>query len=210
LKEILWTRYNKLWYLVRESPYMTAYTAYDTVHGLATEQHGVFKAAQATELGINPKTLVAMAARGRLQRIAYGLYQDKRVPEDRWTPFMAAVLWPYGEVGLLARETVLSLLELSDVNPGLIHVAVPGTYRLRHRQPPAGVVLHHETVPEDERTAIEGIPATTVARAIRDCAHANLGPALIRQALDDARTTGWLTTRDAETLSAELTDAGKL
>lgn len=189
---------------------MATYTAYDTVHQLAAEQHGVFKAAQATGLGIGPKTLVAMATRGRLQRIAYGLYQDRRVPEDRWTPFMAAALWPYGEVGLLARETVLSLLELSNVNPGLIHVAVPNTYRLRHRQPPPGVILHREDVPEDERTAIEGVPATTVARAIRDCAYANLGPALVRQALDDGRRTGWLTTRDAETLAAQLADAGKL
>lgn len=188
---------------------MPHYTAYDRVHELAAEQHGVFKAVQATGLGIQPKTLVAMAARGRLRRLGHGLYQDRRIPEDRWTPLMAAALWPFGAVGLLAHETVLSLLELSDVNPGVVHIALPVGYRLRRPTRP-GVVLHFEDIQEHERTAIDGVPATTVARAIRDCAYANLGPALLRQALDDGRRTGWLTAHEMEALTTELTAAGKL
>jgi hypothetical protein len=82
-------------------------------------------------------------------------------------------------------------------------------YRLRRPTQP-GVVLHFEDIPEHERTAIDGVPATTVARAIRDCAYANLGPALLRQALDDGRRTGWLTAHEMEALTAELTAAGKL
>lgn len=189
---------------------MPTYTAYDTIHQLALEQHGVFKAAQAVALGVAPKTLVAMAARGHLRRIDRGLYRDNRVPENRWTPFMTAALWPYGVVGLLARETVLSLLELSDVNPGVIHVVVPHAHRPRRRLPPPGVVLHRDDVAEHERTAIEGVPATTVARAIRDCAMANLGPALVRQALDDARRTGWLSASASVALTNELVADGKL
>lgn len=189
---------------------MAPYIAYDTVHEIATEQHGLFKAAQATNQGVAPKTLVAMAARGRLERVSYGVYRDRRVPENRWTPYMAAALWPYGVVGLLMGETVLGLLDLSDVNPAVIHIAVPATYRARRRPAPPGVVIHHANVPTEERTAIDGIPATTVARAIRDCAQAHLGSALLRQAIVDARTGGWLTPAEERDLIRDLTAAGSL
>jgi hypothetical protein len=39
---------------------------------------------------------------------------------------------------------------------------------------------------------------------------ANLGPALIRQAIDDARRGGWLSAMDADALIDELSAAGKL
>ena len=55
---------------------MARYVAYDTVHAIATEQHGLLKATQATAAGVAPKSLVAMAARGRLERIGHGLYRD--------------------------------------------------------------------------------------------------------------------------------------
>ncbi len=189
---------------------MATYTAYDTVHELAVEQHGVFKAHQAVELGVAPNALVKMAVRGRLERLDHGLYRDVRVPEDRWTPYMAATLWPHGVVGLLGRETVLGLLDLSDVNPAAIHVMVPPGYRARHRAPPPGVVLLHAEVPEADRTAIEGVPSTTVARAIRDSAAARLGPALLQQAISDARRAGWLTAAEVAHLTDELTGAGAL
>lgn len=189
---------------------MATYTAYDTVHALAVEQHGVLKASQAVEMGVAADTLVKMARRGRLRRISHGLYQDLRVPETRWTPYMAATLWPYGTVGLLGRETVLGLLDLSDVNPGVIHLVVPPTYRPRRTQPPRGVVLVWDDVPESDRTAIEGVPATTVARAIRDCADAHVGPALVGKAIEDARRGGWLTAAQATRLTTDLTLAGKL
>ncbi len=189
---------------------MAPHVAYDTVHEIATEQHGLFKATQATALGVAPKTLVAMAARGRLERVSYGVYRDRRVPEDQWTSYMAAALWPYGTTGLLRGETVLGLLDLSDANPAVIHIAVPAAYRARRRPPPPGVVIHHTDVPPAERMAIEGIPATIVARAIRDCASEHLGPALVRQAVEDARKRGWLTQEEERNLIRDLTAAGNL
>lgn len=207
---IEWTTYYKLWYVVPEKHTLASYIAYETVHEIATEQHGLIKASQATEHGVAAKTLVAMAARGRLERVGYGLYRDRRVPENRWTPFMAAALWPHGTIGLLTGETVLSLLELSDVNPAAIHITVPANFRARRRQPPPGVVLHHADVPPADRMAIEGIPATTVARAIRTCAQAEIGPALLRQAVEDARKAGWLTPIEERELVRDLTAASQL
>ncbi len=189
---------------------MARYVAYDTVHAIATEQHGLLKATQATAAGVAPKSLVAMAARGRLERIGYGLYRDLRIPESRWTPYMHAALWPFGTVGFLCGETVLGLLDLSDVNPAAIHIAVPTDFRARRREPPPGVVVHYAAVPPEERMAIEGIPATTVARAIRDCAQWQLGPALVRQAIEDARKGGWITDSEQRDLLGDLIDARSL
>ena len=71
-------------------------------------------------------------------------------------------------------------------------------------------MLHQADVPENERTAIEGVPATSVARAIRDCAMDNIGPALLRQAMKDARANGWLTDVEATRLAEDLAADGKL
>jgi hypothetical protein len=61
------------------------------------------------------------------------------------------------------------------------------------------VVLRHAEVPKARRTAIASVRATTVARAILNCAAARLGPALLPQAISDARRAGWLTATETAT-----------
>jgi len=112
------------------------YDAHGKVQALALEQHGVFTADQATTLGVNKRSLVTMAARGHLERLAHGLYRDTRTPETRWTPYMRAVLWPYRTPAVLSHETVLALMELSDVNPSAIHISVPRLFRTKRTPPP--------------------------------------------------------------------------
>lgn len=189
---------------------MPPYTAYDTVHGLALEQHGVFTVEQARAAGVKAPALFEMVKRERLEKLAYGLYRDPAVPETRLTPYVTAVLWPKGTTGVLSHETALALMDLSDANPAKIHLTVPKKHRPRRRQPPAEVVLHFADVDSNEVGSVEGLPVTTAARTIRDCAAANIGPALLRQALEDGRRKGWLPAADADALAAELTAAGKL
>lgn len=185
------------------------YDAYDKIHTLALDQHGVFSAEQATGLGVDKRSLVTMAARGHLERLAHGLYRDKRAPETKWTPYMRAVLWPYKRPGVLSHATALDLMELSDVNPPEIHITVPRHFRTK-RTPPPGVVVHRADLADADVVSVEGLPTTTAARAIQDCAMENLGPALIRQALTDAPKRGWMAASDAENLMNELVAAGKL
>ena len=185
------------------------YDAYDKIHALALEQHGVFSADQARNLGVDKRSLVTMAARGHIERLAHGLYRDKKAPETQWTPYMRAVLWPYRNPGVLSHETALALMELSDVNPAAIHVSVPRGFRTL-RKPPRGVVVHRADVPDTDVAPIEGLPTTIAARAIRDCATENLGPALIRQAIADAQRKGWMVASEAESLMNDLIAAGKL
>ena len=122
--------------------------AYDTVHQLALDQHGVFTTAQARSLGVHPKTLWAMANRGRIKRLSFGVYQDLGAPVTPWTQYMSAVLWPQRVTGVLSHQTALSLMELSDVNPARIHLTLPVGYRVRRRQVPGVLVLHWADLPD--------------------------------------------------------------
>ena len=189
---------------------MPAATAYFTIHALAIDQFGVFSAEQARAAGVTPAALFEMVKRERLQKVAFGLYRDPAVPESRLTPYSTAVLWPHGTTGVLSHETALALMELSDTNPAAIHITVPKAHRPRRRQPPPGVVLHRADLGEDEVGSVDGLPVTTAARTLRDCAAAGVGPALLRQALADARRTGWIQPDQADALAAELMAAGTL
>ncbi len=120
-------------------------------------------------------------------------------PVSALDAYMEATLWPIGVRGVLADETALELHELSDVNPTKIHITVPRSHRTR-RLVPAQYVLHHHDLDPAEITTHEGIPVVTPARAIRDAHASNLGPALVRQAIDDGQRSGKLT----QTLAVEL------
>ncbi len=200
-------RYRAQWRL----PFFVSakYQSYDTVHALALAQHAVFSAEQATKAGVPWSSLTTMTQRGHLERLGTGLYRDKAAPEDQWTPYMRAVLWPYAKPGVLSHETALALLDLSDANPSTVHVTVPRRFRSR-RAPPPGIMVHRADITETEVTAVEGLPTTTAMRTIRDCAQANIGPALLHQALEDARRKGWLTLEESHVLRAELETAHKL
>ena len=184
--------------------------AYDTVHELALDQHAVFTTAQSKELGVDPRTIWAMANRGRIRRLSFGVYQDLGATETQWTPYLAAALWPQGVRGVLSHETALSLMELSDVNPPRIHLTLPPGHRVRRRQPPPMLVLHWAELPDEDIGSIEGVPVTRATRTIRDCARTHIGPALLRQAIDDGVVNGWLSRNEAESLTRELTSGNYL
>lgn len=205
----MWTKVNDTLTFVR-TDFMPTHAAYDAVHALAMEQHGVFTAEQAHAADVTKQALFEMVKRGRLAKIAHGLYRDPIVPETRHTPYVTAVLWPRGSTGVLSHETALDLMELSDANPAQIHVTVPKKHRPRRRLPPPGVVLHFADLRDEEIGSVDGLPVTSAARTLRDCADANIGPALLRQAIADAQRKGWLKETETEALSRALTAAGKL
>jgi predicted transcriptional regulator of viral defense system len=177
--------------------------AFVAVHDIAAEQFGYLTTQQARAAGVAVQTLVKMAERGTIERVAYGLYRVPSVPEHPLGAYQAATLWTLGTRAVLSHETALELLELSDVSPERIHVTLPRTYRVR-REVPRRYVLHHADLPAEDCTEVEGIPVTTAARAIRDCAAAGLAPAQLRQAISDGERNGRLTRTQAEALRAAL------
>lgn len=176
---------------------------YEKVLDIATEQHGYVTTSQARERGVSGNTLRMMARRGALERVHRGVYRLPTFPPSRYAEYMEASLWPAGVRGVISHESALALYGLSDVNPSAIHITVPRGFRIR-RQVPAYIAVHHAELHEDDIGRFEGIPITRVRRTINDCHRARLGPALLRQALDDAEREGYLSAGEAAALRREV------
>lgn len=166
---------------------------------LAADQHGYLTTAQAAELGIARDAIRKMAKRGTLERVSWGVYRVPTFPLSLFAWYMEASLWPAGVPGVISHDSALAIRELSDVNPPRIHLTVPRAFRVR-RAIPRHLAIHHADLSDDEVTQVEGIPATTVRRTIEDCHRTHLGPALLRQAIEDGEREEFLRPADAREL----------
>lgn len=133
---------------------------------VANGQHGFVTTRDAVALGLPRSYLGKMKARGVIEGVSYGLYRFPQVPVTEHTHFMEAVLW-VGEGAVLSHDAVLSLHGLANANPSVIRVSTPR--RVRRSDPPAAIRVIRRILPEADRTVYEGIPSTTVARALLDC-----------------------------------------
>lgn len=169
---------------------------YEKVLELTTDQYGYVTTAQARDGGVSADTLRKMAERGTLERVSWGVYRIPTFPPSPYAEYMEASLWPAGVCGVISHQSALAIRELSDVSPSAVHITVPGDFRIR-RDVPAHLAVHHATLTDDEVTLFEGIPCTTVTRTIEDCHGAHVGPALLRQAIEDAEREGFLSPAEA-------------
>ncbi len=176
---------------------------YDKVLDLAADQFGYVTTAQARARDVESDTLRKMAERGTLERVSWCVYRLPTFPSSPYAEYMEASLWPAGVLGVISHESALTVRGLSDVNPSAIHITVPKDFRVR-RDIPGHLVVHHAELSYDEVTVFEGIPTTTVRRTIEDCHRAHLGPALLRQSLDDAKREGHLNPREVAELRRQI------
>ncbi|MGI8546816.1 MAG: type IV toxin-antitoxin system AbiEi family antitoxin domain-containing protein [Gemmatimonadaceae bacterium] len=173
------------------------------IHEIALDQFGYFTTEHARDAGVDPHAIVMMCRRGTIERVAQGLYRNPLIPATPLGPYMAASLWPHGIRGVLSHQTALELLGLSDADPSQIHITLPKAFRIR-RTTPGQYVVHHADLATSDVTAVEGIPVTTAARAIRDCHAEHISPGLLRQAIEDGLENGRLSRHDAAALRQEL------
>lgn len=174
-------------------------SAYEKVMEIASDQFGYVTTSQARERGVTDNALRMMARRGTLERVSWGVYRLPTFPASPYAEYMEASLWPAGVRGVISHESALALRGLSDVSPSRIHITVPKAFRIR-RVVPAHLEVHHGDLREEEVQRFEGVPTTTVQRAIEDCQVTHLGPALLRQAIDDAEREGYLAPDEAAQL----------
>ncbi len=154
----------------------------------ALDQYGYVTSSDARRLGIPPTELPKLAARGGLQRVAWGIYRFDDIPTEPRAEYMEAVLL-VGAGAVISHDAVLALHALGLVNPTVIRVTTPRRVR---RQLPGRVTVIRDKVPQADRAVYFGLPSTTVARALLDCA------ALVRRdrladAADEALAQGLLT-----------------
>jgi predicted transcriptional regulator of viral defense system len=177
--------------------------AYSTVYDIAADQHGYVTARQADEAGVRKMALVMMERRGVMERVSRGVYRLVHFPIGPAAEYIEAVLWPATAVGTLSHDSALALFEVSDVNPGRIHITVPRNLRIRRVTPPR-LAVHHADIPDEDRDVFDGIPVTKLARTLRDCRAAGLGDEVLGRALLDAERQGLVNRREAEQLREEL------
>ncbi len=178
-------------------------TIYTDLADLANDNHGFITPADARAAGVDPINLVRMAERGQLERRGNALYRFPLVAPGPLDPYIEAALWPRGADGVISHESALELYELSDVHPRHINVTVPRAHRIR-REVPASFRIHREDLDPRDVTRFEGVPIVTPERAIRQAHEADLGPALVAQAIDHGEKNGRLTGRQAERLRDEI------
>lgn len=180
------------------------------LYELAEDQHGYLTAAQARDAGVLQVRLLQLLEQGEVERVSRGVYRLTHFPESPFGQYMQAALWPQvrraGVRGVVSHESALTLYDLSDASPSRVHITVPPSVRIR-RETPEYLVVHHASLDPADVTTHEHIPVTTVERTIRDVAAAHIGPALVRQAIEDAGRIGLITNRQAERLTRQLLTA---
>jgi predicted transcriptional regulator of viral defense system len=163
---------------------------------VAAAHNGVVTITEAEDAGVPAVEMRKLAARGALRAYGQGVYTHRDVPTNPFTePTIAVAL--AGDGAFLHRESVLDLLGLGQVNPPKVRVA---TRRRVRRTLPEWMELENRTdVPEEDLTRYEGIPATTVQRALKDMRsrmppdrwEAVANEALRRDLIGEQDTTAW-------------------
>jgi predicted transcriptional regulator of viral defense system/very-short-patch-repair endonuclease len=129
------------------------------------EQHGVMSLDQLREYGYAARAVQKRCDSGLLHRIHSGVYSI--VPRELLTReaiWMAAVL-ACGREALLAYRSAAALEGLRDYGYSRVEVLVPGRSRGHHD----GIFIHRSTtLTEADRTTVDGIPCTSVARTLLD------------------------------------------
>ncbi|HUZ80665.1 MAG TPA: type IV toxin-antitoxin system AbiEi family antitoxin domain-containing protein [Gaiellaceae bacterium] len=171
------------------------------LYGRALDQYGYVTTQDADDLGVPAVELRKLHQRGGLEHVGQGLYRFEDIPTTAKDEFMEAVL-RVGEDAILAGDAVLALHDLGLAHPRRIRVATPR--RVRRRLPPS-IKVEQREVPRAKQTTYEGIPAMTVAEAIRDC-RGLLMPERLAEAAIEAAQAGLIRKAEATRLVEELAE----
>jgi len=166
---------------------------------VALDQYGYVTSRDARRLGIPVTELPKLAARGGVRRVGWGLYRFDDIPMTPRDQYMEAVLLG-GAGAVLSHDAVLALHRLALVNPRTIRVTAPARNR---RALPGHVTLVRRALGPTDATIYEGLPATTVARALIDCIPLVRRDRLV-DAANEARAEGLLTRSEHRRVLGEL------
>lgn len=174
---------------------------------LAEQNDGLVTASEARAMGITDSVLARLTQRGKLERVARGVYRIPYFPADRLSQYREAVLWARASRGpeqvALSHETALGVYGISDVNPSQVHLTVPKDARLRRRKP-KWIAIHRGNLPPRDLTTHEGLPVTTVAKSVLDVMEATGRMEVARQAIKDARREGYISATELNRLTRQL------
>lgn len=174
----------------------------------AAEQHGYITTRDARDLGVDPTQLRLIAARGRLERVARGVYRVPILPRTRHDELAEAVAWTLGR-GVISDESALVLYGVSDVSPSRVHLTVS---RDNHPRGAGGELyrIHRRRLASDEIAEHDNLPVTTVGRTIVDCLRGGTDPHQIRLAVDQAEQAALIRSKEAAALRLLIEERGNV
>jgi len=177
----------------------------DKLREIALDQCGYITTTQANNAGVTKAALSVLAKRGRIERVAFGVYRVPQTPVTQYDPFMLAVLWTGAPEAALSHETALAAYEVSDINPTVIHITVAKKRRI-NRSGGMGYVLHHQDLGPDQITWWQQIPIVTLRTALEQCLQSGTPRYLLRQAIENGSRVGLLLADDVTKLTKNLED----
>jgi predicted transcriptional regulator of viral defense system len=156
-------------------------------------QGGYFDAEQVRAHGLSRQLIDHHVRQGRYERIRRGLYRIANFPISEHDDIREKWMAVGADRAVVAQESALALLNLSDNIPARVHLLVPRSHR-GLRKPP-GVVIHTRADDEKVETVWRaGLPLTTPARTLVDVLDA-LQPEQMTLAVAQALRQGLVTTR---------------
>ncbi|MHB1212006.1 MAG: type IV toxin-antitoxin system AbiEi family antitoxin domain-containing protein [Candidatus Nanopelagicales bacterium] len=173
-----------------------------TITALAAGNGGFLVAEDVAAAGIDQAWLSKLAARGRLERRAQGVYWMAGWPTSRLDEFRQATLWARRR-GVIAGEAALDLWDLSHVVPRVIDLIVQPGYRPRKAGGDAYRV-RSRALPAESIDQVDGIPVLSAFATIQDCISGGAGSREIAKAIDTAQARELINRRLAARLLVQL------
>lgn len=167
---------------------------------LTERQHGVVSREQLLSLGLSPAAIEHRLRRGRLHRVARGIYAVGRPELSREGRWMVALL-AGGPHAVLSHLSAAAVWGIADEPRGGIAISVP-TGRCRRR----GITSHCRPLSASDLTVRRGLRLTTPARTILDIAPMLLS-ARLERAIGEADRLDLI---DPEALRLALDDYAQL
>jgi len=162
---------------------------WDQLYEIAASQQGFITTAQAGAAGYSSQLLNHYLRKGRISRVARGVYRLVHFPPGENEHLVIVWLWSEQQ-GVFGHETALALHELSDALPGDIHLTLPESWAKRRLRFPRGVVPGYARILKRDRAWVGSVPVTRPVRTLHDCVDAQVAPDLIRQAIEQGLGRG--------------------
>jgi hypothetical protein len=132
---------------------------------LAARQHGVIAHWQLVDRGLSPSAIHRLLEAGWLHPLHKGVYAVGHRGVNWLGRCLAAVI-ACGPSALLSHQPAGGLWEALRSSSAVLHVTVP-----RPRKGPRGVRVHHvRSLHPEDVAELDGIPVTSLARTLLDCA----------------------------------------
>lgn len=144
---------------------------------LADRQHGVVSRRQLLDAGLGPRAIRRRLDGGRLFPLHRDVYAFGREQVSQHGKWLGAVL-AGGETALLSHRSAASLW-------GLMRHRLPVDVTAPHAKRRPGIAFHECGIHRDERTVVDLIPVTSLARTLLDLAEV-VDEAVLERALEEA------------------------